>query len=86
MEFCTWDVCITLAGAATRGSMLAAGIEETGLVGGAGRGGGVVGIAPAAGCGAETGAAGAGAALGAGAAGAGAAGAGAAAPLLAPAV
>lgn len=41
----TWDVCVTLTGAATRGWMLAAGIAEMGVVGGVGRGGGVFGIA-----------------------------------------
>ena len=69
-----------MAGAATRGSILAAGIEETGLVGVVGRGGGDVGIAPDVGCGVGAAAGGAGAA-GGGITGAGAAGAGAAAPL-----
>lgn len=57
-------------GAAARGSMLAAGIAETGLVGAAGRGGGDVGIAPDADCGADVGG-------GIGTAGEGAAGTGA---------
>lgn len=64
--------------------MLAAGIAETGLVGGVGRGGGVVGMAPEAGCG--VGVAGVGVGVettGAGAAGAGAAGGGAVAAFVA---
>lgn len=49
--------------------MLAAGIDETGLDGGVGRGGGVVGIAPAVGCAAGAAAGGTGATWGFGAAG-----------------
>ena len=70
-----------MAGAATRGSILAAGIEETGLVGVVGRGGGDVGIAPDVGCGVGAAAAAGAGAAGGGTTGAGAAGAGAAAPL-----
>lgn len=81
----TW-VCVAPAGGAARGWMLAAGMDEAGADGGVGRGGGAVGIAPAAGCiaGAAAAAGGGGGVAALGASAAGAAGAAAALGAAAP--